>query len=140
MIETEPWMCPTCHARVSTQYCPGCGERPLRERELTLRGISNQFIQAFIKIDGRLIRSFRCLVCRPGFLTVAYLQGRRKPYVGPIPLFMIANGLFFATESLTGGTVFTTPIDSHLHMQPWSGVAGLLVSHRLEAMQTTLAV
>ena len=140
MIETEPWMCPTCHARVSTPYCPKCGERPLSERELTLRGIFNQFIQAFIKIDGRLIRSFRYLVCRPGFLTVAHLKGQRKPYVGPISLFMIANGLFFATESLTGGTVFTTPIYSHLHTQPWSGVAGLWVSHRLEAMQTTLDV
>jgi hypothetical protein len=44
--------------------------------------------------------------------------------------------MFFATESLTGGTVFTTPIDSHLHTQPWSRVAELLVSHRLEAMHT----
>jgi len=140
MIETEPWMCPTCHARVSTPYCPECGERPLSERELTLRGIFNQLIQAFIKVDGRLIRSFRYLVCRPGFLTVAYLRGQRKPYVGPISLFMIANGLFFATESLTGGTVFTTPIYSHLHTQPWSGVTGLWVSHRLAAMHTTLDV
>ena len=102
MIETEPWVCPTCHIRVST-YRPECGERPLSERELTLRGIFNQVVQAFIKIDGRLIRSFRYLVCRPGFLTVAYLKGQRKPYVGPISLFMIANGLFFATESLTRG-------------------------------------
>jgi Protein of unknown function (DUF3667) len=140
MTETEPWTCSTCNATVSTPYCPGCGERPLRERELTLRGIFNQLVQAFTKIDGRLILSFRCLVGRPGFLTVAYLQGQRKPYVGPVPLFLIANALFFATESLTGGKVFTTPIDSHLHTQPWSRVAELLVSHRLEAMQTTLDV
>jgi len=78
MTETEPWTCPTCNATVSTPYCPGCGERPLRERELTLRGIFNQLVQAFTKIDGRLILSFRCLVGRPGFLTVAYLQGQRS--------------------------------------------------------------
>jgi uncharacterized protein DUF3667 len=140
MPETASWTCPTCNATVSTPYCPGCGERPLREHELTLRGIFNQLVRALIKIDGRLILSFRCLVGRPGFLTVAYLQGQRKPYVGPVPLFLIANALFFATESLTGGKVFTTPIDSHLHTQPWSRVAELLVSHRLEAMQTTLDV
>ena len=139
MTETWSWTCPTCNTAVSTPYCPGCGERPLRERELTLRGIFHQLVQAFTKIDGRLILSFRCLVGRPGFLTVAYLQGQRKPYVGPLPLFLIANALFFATESLTGGTVFTTPIDSHLHTQPWSRIAGLLVSHRLEELQTTLA-
>ena len=71
---------------------------------------------------------------------MAYLHGQRKPYVGPVPPFLIANALFFATESLTGGTVFTTPIDSHLHTQPWSRVAEVLVSHRLEAMQTTLDI
>jgi len=140
MTVTEPWTCPTCNTAVSTPYCPGCGERPLRERELTLRGIFNQLVQVFTKIDGRLILSFRCLVSRPGFLTVAYLHGQRKPYVGPVPLFLIANALFFATESLTGGTVFTTPIDSHLHTQPWSRVAEMLVSHRLEATHSTLGI
>jgi hypothetical protein len=134
----DPWTCPTCQTSVSTPYCPTCGERPLRARELTFRGLVDQLIAAFISVDGRLIRSFRCLVGRPGFLTVAYLQGQRKPYVGPVPLFLIANALFFATESLTGGKVFTTSLDSHLHTQPWSGAAALLVSHRLAAKQTTL--
>jgi hypothetical protein len=138
MTENEPWTCPTCNSTVSTPYCPRCGERPLRARELTFLGFFDQLVQAFTSIDGRLVRSFRYLVGRPGVLTVAYLQGQRKPYVGPVPLFLIANALFFATESLTGGKVFNTPIDSHLHTQPWSRVAELLVSHRLESKQTTL--
>lgn len=138
MTITESWMCPTCGSTVSTPYCPSCGEHPLRERELTLRGLFDQLVQVFTNIDGRLIRSFRCLISRPGFLTIAYLQGRRKPYVGPVRLFLIANVLFFTIESLTGGKVFTTPLDSHLHAQPWSPLAASLVSHRLAAMRTTL--
>ncbi len=138
MTHTDPWSCPTCHTAVSTPYCPECGERPLRARELTFRGLFDQLVRAFTPVDGRLIRSFRCLAGRPGFLTVAYLQGQRKPYVGPVPLFLIANALFFATESLTGGKVFTTPLDAHLHTQPWSHAADVLVSHRLAAKQTTL--
>lgn len=138
MTDAEPWSCPTCNCVVSTPFCPTCGERPLRARELTLRGLFDQLFQAFTNIDSRLIRSFRYLVSRPGFLTIAYLQGRRKPYIGPVPLFLIANVLFFATESLTGGKIFTTPLDSHLHTQPWSDFAPQLVAHRLQAMQTTL--
>ena len=115
MPEPEPWICAACNTTVSTPYCPRCGERPLRARELTLRGLFDLLVQAFTSIDGRLIRSLRYLVSRPGFLTVAYLQGRRKPYVGPVPLFLIANVMFFATESLTGGKIFTTPLDAHLH-------------------------
>jgi hypothetical protein len=133
----DPWACPTCRQTVSTPFCPTCGERPLLARELTIRGLFDQVVQSFTSIDGRLVRSVRYLVGRPGFLTVAYLQGQRKPYVGPVSLFLMANALFFATESLTGGRVFTTPLDSHLHTQPWSGAAEWLVSHRLAAKQMT---
>ena len=138
MSATVAWTCPSCRAAVATPYCPECGERPLRARELTLRGLGEQAFEAFTSIDGRLLRSFRCLVSRPGVLTVAFLQGRRKPYIGPISLFLVANVLFFAVESLTGGAVFSTPLASHLHTQPWSPIVPDLVTHRLETLGTTL--
>lgn len=138
MTDGEPWTCPTCTSTVYTPYCPSCGEHRLRERELTLRGLFDQLFQVFTNIDGRVIRTFRCLISRPGFLTVTYLQGRRKPYVGPIRLFLIANVLFFTVESLTGGKIFTTPLDAHLHTQPWSPLAGWLVAHRLETTRRTV--
>lgn len=132
------WTCPSCDRQVDTPYCPGCGERPLSERELTLRGFLDQLVQAFTSIDGRLIRSFRYLVTRPGFLTVAFLQGRRKPYLGPIQLFLLANVLFFAAESLTGGQIFTTPLEFHLTNQPWSPVTQRMVPAWLKATNRTL--
>jgi len=140
MIATVPWTCPSCRGAVSTPYCPHCGERPLRPRELTLRGLGEQVFEAFTNIDGRVLRSFRCLVTRPGLLTVAFLEGRRKPYLGPVALFLVANVLFFAIESMTGGTVFSTPLESHLHTQPWSPLAQVLVPRRLDALQTTAAL
>ena len=140
MTDTPPWTCPSCERIVSTPYCPTCGERPLHAKELTLRGLFRQVFEAFTNIDGRLLRSFRCLVSRPGLLTVAYLKGLRKPYIGPVSLFLVTNVLFFATESLTGGTVFSTPLDSHLRTQPWSPLAQTLVAHRLAELHTTIDV
>lgn len=140
MIATVSWTCPSCRGAVSTPYCPQCGEQPLRPRELTLHGLAEQVFEAFTNIDGRLLRSFRCLVMRPGLLTVAFLEGRRKPYLGPVALFLVANVLFFAVESLTGGTVLSTPLDSHLYKQPWSPLAQTLVTHRLDALHTTAAL
>jgi len=137
MIATTPWICPSCHGRIRTPYCPECGERPLRPGELTLRGLVSQAFQAFTSIDGRVLRSFRALITRPGLLTVAFLEGRRVPYIGPVALFLTTNVLFFATESLTGGTVFSTPLESHLHTQPWSPLAQALIARRLEALNTT---
>jgi hypothetical protein len=140
MTATELWTCPTCKALVPTPFCPTCGEHPLQARELTLRGLAEQIFEAFTNIDGRLIRSLRALVFRPGALTVAFLNGRRKPYIGPVTLFLIANVLFFAMESLSGGTIFTAPLQSHLHTQPWSDFAQPLVTQRLQAKHTTLAL
>jgi hypothetical protein len=136
--ETGSWTCPSCKLTISSAYCPTCGERPLRARDLTLRGLFDQFTQAVTSIDGRLIRTFRYLIGRPGFLTVAYLRGQRKPFVGPVQLFLLANVLFFATESLAHGKIFTTPLDSHLHTQPWSGFAQTLVNARVAATHTTV--
>jgi hypothetical protein len=140
MIATAPWTCPSCRGSVSTPYCPHCGEQPLRPHELTLRGLGEQVFEAFTNIDGRLLRSFRCLVTRPGLLTLSFLEGRRKPYLGPVALFLVANVLFFGVESMTGGTVFSTPLESHLHTQPWSPLAQVLIPRRLETLQTTAAL
>lgn len=110
----------------------------MRQRDLTLRGLVEQLFHALTSIDGRLLRSFRALLLRPGALTVAYEQGRRLSYLGPVALFFMANVLFFATESLTGGKVFTTPLESHLHTQPWSAFVGGVVTEHVEAGGTTV--
>jgi hypothetical protein len=45
---------------------------------------------------------------RPGALTRSYLEGRRKPYVGPIQLFVILNVVFL----LLGGQTFRVALSS----------------------------
>ena len=95
-MHNQPWSCPTCNQDVATRYCPECGEQPLRPNDLTLRGLFHQVALACTSIDGPLIRSFRCLIIRPGALTAAYLNGQRKPYTLPLQLFLLANVLFFA--------------------------------------------
>lgn len=134
----EPWQCPTCKTNVDTAYCPACGERVMHARDLTLRGLLENMFAAFTNLDFRLLRSFRRLVSSPGFLTVAYLDGRRKPYLTPVSVFLVANVFFFAIETLSGGKIFTTPLDSHLHTQPWSELTPQLVEHRLSEKQMTL--
>lgn len=137
MTVIEPWTCPACHGIISTPYCPQCGERPLRARDLTARGLLGQAIQTFSSVDGRLLRSFRYLTTRPGALTLAYLEGRRKPYIAPLQLFLVANVLFFAMQSATGMRILSTSLNSHLHNQMWSDVSNRLVTQRLASLRTT---
>ena len=134
----DPWTCPTCNRSIATRYCPTCGENPLRASDLSLRGFLYQTAYAFLSLDGPLFRSLRCLLTRPGALTVAYIKGQRKPFTLPLPLFLVANVLFFAVQSLVGAKIFSTPLDAHLHGYFWSPLARSLVTHHLEARRTTL--
>ena len=134
----ESWICPSCSLTLFTAYCSTCGEKVPGKRDLTLRGFFTQFFEAFSSIDRRVIRSFRSLLTRPGELTLSFVQGQRIPFVGPFQLFVIANLLFFALQSLTNTNIVSTTLDSHLHHQDWSGIATDLVNRHLEIKQTTL--
>jgi hypothetical protein len=139
MNNHESWLCPTCREAVSSPFCAVCGERQLDLHALTLRGLAEQVWHSLTSVDGNLIRSLLALVGKPGALTVAYLEGRRKPYLGPVPLFLMANVVFFAAESLLRSSVFATPLAMHLERQPWSPFAPAWVTNRLAALDTTLA-
>jgi hypothetical protein len=129
----DAWTCPTCNQVRSTRFCPQCGETPPSQRDLSLRGLLAKLLHAVTSIDGKLLRTVRELLVRPGALTVAHANGQRAPFLAPFPLFLFANVLFFGIQSLTSINVFSSPLDSHLHHQDWSELAGTLVERRLQA-------
>ena len=130
---------PLMQYRARTSFCPSCGEIKPADRPITLAEVSKQFFQAFTSVDGRFIRSVRYLVARPGVLTTAYMQGRHVLYLGPVQLFLAANVLFFAVQSLTGTNIVSSPLHSHLHVQDWSSVAQGVVDRRLVEKNISLA-
>ncbi len=97
------------------------------ERELTLRGLFEQLLRTLSTIDGRLMRSLRSLLSRPGALTVAYVQGQRIPYSGPVAVVPRSQRAVLAMQSLTSTNVVSSTLDSHLHHQDCSALAQRLV-------------
>jgi hypothetical protein len=139
MTDVRSWTCPTCNRPVTTPFCPRCGEAPVSPRDLTLRGLAERLLEAFTSIDTRTARSTWQLLRRPGQLTVSWVRGVRKPYIAPLTLFLLVNVIFFAVQSLTGETVFSSSLDSHLHHQDWSEFARSLVDRKLQDSQLALA-
>lgn len=103
-----------------------------------MRGFLRDLFEAFSNVDSKLLGTFRELLTRPGSLTVAYVEGRRIAFLGPVQVFLIANVLFFAVQSLTEARIFTSSLDSHLHLQDWQGLAGKLVDWRLRSLGVSL--
>jgi hypothetical protein len=82
-------------------------------------------------VDGKLLRSSRAILVTPGKLTASYVRGERRRFLGPLQLFLIANALFFAVQSLTGMNVLSSTLDSHLHVQDWRELAQSMVTRKL---------
>jgi len=132
------WRCPTCAKNRRLRFCPQCGEERLRPNDLSLRDLARQFAKDTSSVDGKLMRSWRSLLTKPGQLTAAHISGERRRYITPLALFFIGNALFVGVQSLTGINILSSPLESHLHSQDWSPLAERLLRDRLAARHLTL--
>jgi hypothetical protein len=89
-----PLACPSCQAPVAGRYCAACGERMLEARDESFLAFVGEALEALTSFDNRIWRTARGLF-RPGFLTAEHLAGRRRPYVGPVQLFLVLSVVFF---------------------------------------------
>jgi hypothetical protein len=97
--------CASCDAPLSGPYCSRCGERRLEPEALTLRYfLVHTVAQELLNVDGALWRTLRLLILRPGRLSLEYAAGRRRPYVNPFRLLLIAI-VAYAAMSASGRSV-----------------------------------
>jgi hypothetical protein len=83
--------CVSCDAPLTGPYCSRCGERVVEAEELTLRHfLGHTVAHELLHLDGALWRTLRLLFMRPGALSLEYAAGRRRPYVNPFRLLLIA--------------------------------------------------
>jgi len=125
------WTCPSCGAAVSTPYCGACGERRLAARDLRVPALLGQIVESITNVDGRVFRTFKALVLRPGELTLAYAEGRRKQYLLPFQVFLIANVAFFFSQSLLGFHMLSNTFSSHVGDQVYKQRALAIATKRL---------
>lgn len=100
-IDTDTASCANCGTPLAGSYCSGCGQKatPLAP---TLGYFVHELTHELLHVDGKIFRSLRLLLTRPGFLTREIFAGRRASYVSPIRLYLIASILSFAISGLLG--------------------------------------
>lgn len=104
----------------------------------TLRRFLEHLFGAFTHADGKVFLTLRCLLASPGRLTADYGRGRRKPYIPPLELFLIANLVFFLLHPWIGSNTLTTDLNTQLHYSWHHAIAQSLVDSRLAARHLTV--
>jgi len=106
------WSCPSCGGAEApdSPFCRHCGERRLTPRDRSLAGLFWQLVDSVLHVDGRVVRTVALLFRAPGALTVAFRDGRRRPFVGPFALFLAVNVVFFVVQGVSGLSILSTPL------------------------------
>jgi hypothetical protein len=104
-----PAFCASCGHAVTESYCARCGEEVLDPSKLTLRYfLSHTVVHELLNLDGKIWRTLRLLLFRPGSLALEYAAGRRRPYVNPLRVLIVAIVVYvLATQ---GGLNFTLSV------------------------------
>ncbi len=130
--------CPGCGQHLAENFCPRCGEKKFDPHQLTLRHFLEQTVEVFTHFDNRFFRSFKLLVSRPGFLTTEYIRGRRKAYLQPLQLFLVANLLFFFVQTFSPLQPLTTALWVHTHEMAYHDRAWKVVQEEISRQHLTL--
>ena len=88
--------CANCGAafKEPSAYCPECGQH----QESWLRpfgDIVRELLGEWFDVDGRIARSLKALLIKPGLMTQDYLHGRRKHWSSPVRMYLLVSLLFF---------------------------------------------
>jgi Protein of unknown function (DUF3667) len=91
--------CRNCGVTLQGRYCHACGQKAVAS-EVSVHDLMHEGIEEFAHVDGKIGRTLRLLVTKPGALTGEFLAGRRARYISPLRLYLTCSLLFFALAAV----------------------------------------
>jgi hypothetical protein len=120
--------CTNCgHSRIGV-YCANCGERQPGHHDLKVSHFLHELFHEVAHVDGKLFRTLRELIVRPGQLTREYFAGQKQRSVPPLRLFLTLFAVqFLAYTAYKPAAVYSVgtflKFDTH-------GKLATLIAHR----------
>lgn len=90
--------CLNCGEPLTGPFCSKCGQRAIPAYP-TLRELVGDAWAELSGYDGRVVRTFRSLMRRPGALTLEVLEGHRARYVSPVRVYLVASVIYFLVSA-----------------------------------------
>lgn len=94
--------CANCGTPLVGAFCHACGQKRFVDSDRRFAHLLHQFVVSATDLDGRIWRTLRALLLRPGLLGRDYIAGRRAHWLTPMTLFLAVNVAYFLAP-LHGG-------------------------------------
>ncbi|MGY6523547.1 MAG: DUF3667 domain-containing protein [Mongoliitalea sp.] len=75
-------------------FCPSCGQEN-KDSRMPLVVFIEDFFSTFLNFDTIFLRTAPAFITKPGALTLAFNEGRRKHYIQPIKLYLLMSLFYF---------------------------------------------
>lgn len=97
--------CPNCGAELVGAYCHSCGQR--QHRHYKLGTFIKESVHEYLGFDGKLYRTVKTILLKPGQLTRDHYDGIRGRYIKPFQLFLVSYVIFWFAAVSQGIYDFT---------------------------------
>ena len=121
--------CKSCGTLLQGDYCHICGEKRITAKDKSIVYWFQEAFSNILLLDGKVINSLRTLLTKPGKMAFDYFEGRRRPYLRMINLFLIANLLYFILPSFD---VFKSNLYVQMERQLYSDLTTQMVNNHLD--------
>jgi hypothetical protein len=86
--------CLNCGTTVLGKFCHNCGQENT-EPGMTLWGLFQHFFYDITHFDGKYFDTLKHLLKKPGYLSKAFMEGKRAAYVDPVKMYIFTSAFFF---------------------------------------------
>ncbi len=128
-MNSELISCKHCGAQLNGNYCSDCGQKKITNEDKSVGHFFKEFAASVFFAEGKLARTMRVMVGRPGELSRVYILGDRKRYVTPLQLFFFANLIYFVFPIFS---TFNTSLSTQLKHLPYSKYVKPIVFEEIE--------
>ena len=86
--------CLNCGTEVIENYCSHCGQENT-EPNISFWHLVTHFFNDITHFDGKFFATLKKLITKPGFLSLAFVEGKRMRYLDPVRMYIFTSFLFF---------------------------------------------